>query len=284
MEEAINTEKKIINAKDAIHGIYFCPECGEIVHYRMSIDKIPHFYHRKYNENCSLSVQTNNGYFNVNNILNILQTNYKERWIEAINKLIKHNYLYALDGKEWAINPLEYYIDNYFDNINIEVFYQLLLTIVTIDNEKSDSLFFKLIIFDKLSRKDKIHLLKIKMKKLRYINTNTFLMLIDIIDLDKSIIFDLLYYKMDSLDYNRLLKENKYIYLICASKLLKMYKKNKNENELTHEYLKIKEKYYDKWNEDEKMFFLKVLIKNIHNNTDMKNFFEEELLRLKYYA
>jgi ssDNA-binding Zn-finger/Zn-ribbon topoisomerase 1 len=287
MEEAINTEKRKIKAIEAIHGIYFCPECGEKVHLRISNDKMPHFYHRKHNENCSLSIKSNNGYFNINEFLNILQVNYKERWIEAIDKLIKYNFLYALDGKEWALNPLEYYIDKYFCNMNIEIYFQLLSLIVTIDNEKSDYLFIKFIINDKLCQKDKIYLIKNKIKKLRPINTETFLKIVDNIELDKDTIFNLLLNKMGSLEYNKLLKENKYPYLIYASKLIILFKKNRSEDELYYEYLSIKSKYYNNWDFDEKMFFLNTLIKNIRiikNNTDMEKLFKEDILKLKYYV
>ena len=255
MEEALNAEKKIITAEKAVHGIYFCIECGEKVHLRRMIDKAPHFYHYKYNEICTLSIKSNNSFFNVDDIINILKSKYKERWSEAINKLIKYDFLEVLTGKDWALNPLDYYMNKYFNIIDKNTFFKLLSTIISIDNEKSEQLLYKFIVSNKLSYNEKKYLIECTLKNNRPINIETFEYIVNNIELSNSIMFEIIYKKMGSMEYNKLLKESKCEYLIFASKLLKSFIKNRNEDGLYVEFLNIKEKHYKFWSEAKKMFF-----------------------------
>jgi len=130
MEFAIDTKNKEIAAKNAKYGIYFCKECGELSFLRIPKDKIPHFYHSQYNGKCSLSVKGNQDnifqYAEIEKYFNILQNEYSSRWNEAIDNLIKYDCLSRLYGKEWAINPINIYINTHIENIDEALLYEFI--------------------------------------------------------------------------------------------------------------------------------------------------------------
>ena len=146
MDAAIDKKNEKIFAKNAKYGIYFCIECGELSFLRKPKNKSPHFYHIKYNVNCSLSVKSNDETLFINSIIedayNILQKNYSERWVEAIDSLIESDCLFRLYGKEWAINPINLYINKHVENIDEAIFYEFLHIISGTNNLRA----FKLLL------------------------------------------------------------------------------------------------------------------------------------------
>jgi hypothetical protein len=155
MEKAINTKKEMVYAFDVSYGIYFCPECADRVYWREIPGRAPHFYHFRHNKLCSLSTESTSGYFIIGEYINILKTNYRERWMEAIKNIIQYDFLNILCGKEWALNPLEYYIDKSYDSMDIDIFIRLLSVIIIIDNEKADDLFYKFLDLTNLNQNEK---------------------------------------------------------------------------------------------------------------------------------
>ena len=140
----------------------------------MPKDKSTYFRHFRYNENCSLSVKSNFDYFNVNSIIKILKENYKERWVYAINSLIEHDHLHILEGKNWALNPLNYYINKFYDSLKEGTYFQLLILIISIDDEKVDGLFYKFLDSRNLNQDSKKYLLRKALNNMRPITRKTF--------------------------------------------------------------------------------------------------------------
>jgi hypothetical protein len=281
------TLKNKINASSAKHGIYFCIECKDYAYLVSPKNKAPYFRHFRYNENCSLSVKSDSGYFNINNMIKVLMENYKERWIEAINSLIKHNSLYVMENKEWALEPLNYYISKFYDSLDKGIYFQLLILIISIDDEKSDRLLYKFLDSNNLDESDKIFLIKKSLNNTRPITKEFFDLLVAGVNIDRDTLFKVIYNKLGIIEYNKLVKQTKYVNLICISRLLKLYTKWKDENKIYLEYLNIKEQYYKNWNEEERLYFLNKLMREftlINKNSDMLKLFEKDLIELKYYV
>lgn len=144
MEIAINKNNELVTAVNAIHDIYFCSECGELSFLRKPDGKIPHFYHFNYNEKCSLCVKgTNNIISNsIKNALTNLQSNYPDRWNEAIICLYNNDCLYRLRGKAWAVNPLGNFLYSKLKQIDDSLYCAILDILLSIENFKS----FKMLI------------------------------------------------------------------------------------------------------------------------------------------
>jgi hypothetical protein len=288
MEEVFDTTlKNKINASSAKHGIYFCIECKDYAYLISPKDKAPYFRHFRYNENCSLSVKSNSGYFSINAIIRTLKGNYKERWIDAINSLIKHDSLYVMEKKHWGLEPLNYYINKYYNFLDKEIYFQLLILIISIDNEKVDYLFYKFLNSKNLSQNDKIFLIKKSINNTRPITKEMFDLMTDEMDFDDNTLFNVIYNKMGMIEHNKLLKQRKYINFIYISRILKLYKQTKDENTIYFEYLNVKEKYYKNWSEGEKTYFLNKLIQEftlINNRCDILKLVEKDLIELKYYV
>jgi hypothetical protein len=156
---AINKKNEEVFAENANYDIYFCTECGELAFLRRPNNKHPHFYHIKYNEKCSLSVKSNNEPFSFNVMVekayNILQNDYSQRWIEAINDLIKYDCLFRLYGKEWAISPINLYINYHIENIEEQLFYEFLHIISGINNLRAFKLLLNYISFSILNQENR---------------------------------------------------------------------------------------------------------------------------------
>jgi hypothetical protein len=159
MDSAKNKKNEIAYANNAAYGIYFCIECGELSFLRKPLNKNAHFYHSRYNEKCSLSVKGNENFFNSNqiieNAINILKENYSNRWLEAIDCLIQNECLSFLYGKEWAINPVNLYINNHLENIEPSVFYEFLHILSGINNIKAFKLLLSYVNFSLLNEEER---------------------------------------------------------------------------------------------------------------------------------
>ena len=111
MDRALKLDSiTVILAKDAGPGNYMCVECGGKVHWRRLSNYGPQFYHWPGNPECRLYSGGTGGWdeeyyrerFNVN---------YRERWVETIDELWLFGNLEWLRGKDWAKNPLKFYLD-----------------------------------------------------------------------------------------------------------------------------------------------------------------------------
>jgi hypothetical protein len=141
MIEAINYKKQIVSATNAKYDPHWCPECKELVFLRKPKNAIPHFYHMRYNEICSLCVDKKEGIafekYNFEKELSELKTIYSERWNNAIDNLIQYDGLHLLYGKEWALTPINYYINTHIENITSELFYLFFHIISGVNNLKA---------------------------------------------------------------------------------------------------------------------------------------------------
>ena len=159
MDIAKNRKNETVYAENSDYGIYFCTECGELTFLRRPRNKNAHFYHNKYNENCSLSIASNTDSFFHNKIIddayNILQKDYSQRWIEAIDSLIKYGCLYRLYGKDWAINPINLYINYHIDDIEKSIFYEFLHILSGINNLFAFKLLLGYIAFSILNQEER---------------------------------------------------------------------------------------------------------------------------------
>jgi hypothetical protein len=281
------TLKNKIDASTAKHGIYFCIECNDYAYLISPKNKAPYFRHFRHNENCSLSVKSDSGYFNINNIIKILMENYKERWCAAIDSLIRHNSLYVMENKGWALEPLNYYISKFYNSLDKGIYFQLLILIISIDDEKSDRLFYKFLDSKNLDQSDKMFLIKKSLSNTRPITKEIFDILASGVNIDRDTLFKAIYNKLGIIEYNKLLKQAKYVNLVCIARLLKLYAQKKDENIIYLEYLNIKEKYYKNWDEKERLYFFNKLIREftlINKDSDMLKLFEKDLIGLKYYV
>jgi hypothetical protein len=149
MDMALNPQGKRIVASGAKYGIYFCTECHELSFLRKQINAKAHFYHVRYNDKCSLSVKSNRDFNNVlvKKYFDILQCKYSDRWNEAIDILIVHNYLHLLYGKEWALTPITYYINTHIENISTELFYEFIYILIGINTIKSFKILLQIMDF-----------------------------------------------------------------------------------------------------------------------------------------
>jgi len=138
MIKAINTKKQIVPADNAEYNPHWCPECKELVFLRKPKNAIPHFYHARYNINCSLCVEKKDNFsfieYNFEKDLSELKMAYSERWNNAIDNLIKYEGLDLLYGKDWALEPIKFYINSHLENINNELFYIFFHIISGINN------------------------------------------------------------------------------------------------------------------------------------------------------
>jgi hypothetical protein len=290
MEKAITSKNEIVYASelDVGHGNYFCTECRGKVHWREIPGRATHFYHDYHDEAykcCSLSSKSISPFDSfINDSIRILRIiNYRERWIGTINDMIQHGILRYLNGKEWALNPLEHYIDKLYPSINIDIFLKLLSVITTINNERADNLIYKYLGSTYLNQNDKKRLLEYALKNSRIIDIKTFDTIVGNVDLNNTKLFEIIYKKLDHLGYKLLLSQKRYENLIYASELLKHYSKSCNENSIYLEYLEIKSNNYNHWSENDRRFFFKILvreIKLINKKTDMIKLFEKDLSEL----
>lgn len=288
MEKALNSKMEVINAISAEYGNYFCTECKERVYLRSPNDKEPHFYHFRYNRNCDLSVKSDSIYINkkqiISNSVKLLQQNYKERWIEAIDNLIKYNGLYLLEEQKWAINPIDYYLSEKKDILNVEILFPVFQVLASIDDEKIFSIIPKIIENPLLNKNQKTQLIKNIINNNRPISTDLFNMIINNTSLDNNTLFNIILKKMGNMDYNKLINEKcKYIPYIYICELLKL----KNSDDIYLKYLNIKNEYYKGWDEKDKEMFHKMLISESKKHNLFKeyiNLFEEDYSRFKYYV
>jgi len=191
-----------------------------------------------------------------------------------------------MEGKKWAIEPLRYYMNKYYDDLDETIFFQLLILIISIDHEKIDHIFYRYFDSKYINKDTKLFLLKKALKNKRPITREMFNLICQESELDNETMFNVIYNKMGIFEYDNLIKQGKYIHLIYISKLLKLYKQNKDENQIYMEYLSVKEKYYHKWAEKIKLYFLEKLFKEfslINKKCDMIKLFEKDIMELKYY-
>jgi hypothetical protein len=106
---AIDCKGNLVNAEDVSYGIYFCIKCLKILFWRYR-DSKEEFYHNVHNPSCPLSVKGGHWGDTGNNTRD---TDYKERWIEAINDLYKNGLLHLLKGQDVA----KYFVELYLDTI-----------------------------------------------------------------------------------------------------------------------------------------------------------------------
>jgi hypothetical protein len=286
LERALNSKLEEIDAFSAEYGNYFCTECKERVYLRSPDDKEPHFYHYRYNNDCSLSIKSDSVFINKNQIINnsikILQQNYKERWIEAIDNLIKYNGIYLLEEKKWAINPINYYLLEKM--YNIEILFPIFQILSSIDDERIYSIIPKIIENKLLNINQKTQLIENIVNDNKPISTDLFNMIINNSSLNNNTIFNIIFKKMGSMDHNKLINEKcRYIPYVYICKLLKL----KNKDDIYMEYLNIKNKYYNEWNEKEKEMFHTMLINESKKQFTIKeyiNLFEEDYYKFKYYV
>jgi tetratricopeptide (TPR) repeat protein len=128
MSKALTAEDKIILAEDAEPGNYFCIECHSKVHWRDIVYEDPErnnkyggpqFYHWRRQPECPLCSDGNGGW-DEEYYKEHLNINYQERWIETIDELRYFGNFEWLIGKEWAINPLKFYLDDLKKNRETE--------------------------------------------------------------------------------------------------------------------------------------------------------------------
>jgi hypothetical protein len=140
MNIALTDKNEQVLAKDAKYGVYFCTECGELSFLRRPTNGDPHFYHSVYNQECSLSVKGKTSWDNTeiyDKSIELLQQNYPQRWINAIDNLNKYGFLCRLYGKEWALSPINYYINCHIEDIDESLFYEFIHIISGINTENA---------------------------------------------------------------------------------------------------------------------------------------------------
>jgi tetratricopeptide (TPR) repeat protein len=115
MDRALTTENKIILAVDAEPGNYFCIECHNKVHWRNITERGPQFFHWRRNHECPLCSDGDGGW-DEEYYKTYLGINYKERWIETIDELRCFGNLDWLRNKDWALNPLQFYLNEIITN------------------------------------------------------------------------------------------------------------------------------------------------------------------------
>ena len=285
MDKAMNSKKEIINASEANYDNYFCIECGELSYLRKPYDKEPHFYHFRFNENCSLSSESFSDFNLRNRILieneALLKTNYTERWIEAIDNLIKYNGLFLLFKKEWATKPLCYYLMK-MENTNIENALPLLHILFSINYEKTDYIFF--IKKFSVNRIIEEKLLKNILYKMNIIPLRFFEFILNNDPYDNETMLWIIQEKMIPLYYDKLIRYGKYINLIIISKLLASKSKG---DKLFNEFLSFKKKYFNMMKDEEKKTFYELLIKELKKRDISKYLLdkiEEDYIDSPYYG
>jgi hypothetical protein len=293
MEKALHFDGKEVFAYSADCGYYLCPECGELVYLRRPKDNEPYFYHNKYNEKCSFSIKSNSTWISyktlIKEAINILKTDYRKRWIEAINVLIKYDSLNLLENKDWAINPIRLYIDSNINNLNKETFYQLLTLLVNFNDEKLYNMLFKLLDLNILNNNERNILLKKYFVKISSTTKDLFDFIINTDNIEKRLVFQFIYKKMGHFEHQKLLKNNKYENLVFLTQILINYKKDHDEMHLFNEYNRINNSYRKSWSKDESLYF-NILLKeelikmNIHFKNNIIKDIEDNILKLKYYV
>jgi hypothetical protein len=263
MENAIQFDGDEISASVAKLGYYFCPECRELVYLRKPKDKAPYFYHYKYIESCSLSVKSKSIWSSykqlVNDAIKILQTDYRQRWIDSIDILIKYDSICLLENKEWAINPIKYYLENNINRISKETFYQFLILLLNFNDEKIYMSLFKLIELNILNNHERNILWEKYFMKLNTFSRELFTFIINTENINHKMLFQLIYKKMGNFEYNHLLKNKMYENLVLLSLMLRDFNKTHDEIVLIEKYNEINNKYKSAWSESEKMLFYRLL-------------------------
>ena len=120
MEFALDKNNKLINAIDAVYGIYYCSECGKPCGLRRPLEKVNHFFHFKIEPSCSLCSEDVKGFYNYknnevcNNAVSTLEKNTTiGNWFEAIGALIYYDQLWRLEGCDFSIKPLSLYFEKF---------------------------------------------------------------------------------------------------------------------------------------------------------------------------
>jgi tetratricopeptide (TPR) repeat protein len=119
MDKALTTENKVILAEDAEPGTYFCIECHDKVHWRNITLKGSQFYHWRRNPECPLCSDGDGGW-DEEYYKERFRPNYQERWIETIDELRYFGNFEWLKGKEWALNPTRFYLEDLKKNRSTE--------------------------------------------------------------------------------------------------------------------------------------------------------------------
>jgi tetratricopeptide (TPR) repeat protein len=83
-------------------------ECHNIVHWRRIAARGPQFYHWRRNPECPLCSYGEG--WDEEYYKQYLGINYKERWVETIDELRYFGNFEWIKDKEWAINPLKFYL------------------------------------------------------------------------------------------------------------------------------------------------------------------------------
>lgn len=138
MLEALNYQNVIESADNANYGIFYCPECEDVVYLRKMNERVPHFYHYKRNDDCSicmryLSSDAKWAFEESNTIIEKLAKNSTlENWFNAIDWLIKYQLLYRIEKYEWAQTRLVLYINNRFESLSKEHLIQVIISLIHI--------------------------------------------------------------------------------------------------------------------------------------------------------
>lgn len=269
MEAALNARNEIVYAGNAEYGIYFCMECGRPAYLRKPFDKEAHFYHFRIEKKCSLCHENtasgfNYSYTEIQKAISILAKNTtKENWFFAIDLLLRYDQLSWLSNYEWAIDPINLYINNRIEHLDNNTFYKLLTVLIDNNCEKSFVVVLRLFYLNKLKNEEREAIIKYILKNISSITDKLFNVLIQ----EK---FEAKYMLMlfDRLTKNQkmiLEQINEYKQVVFIKKLsngLLMYEQKKNL------YLKFKkENMYDatiEWWSD----FYRILIQYLNTKSD----------------
>jgi competence CoiA-like predicted nuclease len=193
MNIAKNAQQEIIHAENAKYGIYFCTECEQLVYLRQPSHQVPHFYHHRFNSDCSLCTLNNNEVWRLKlqeslNAQEILKNSTPENWANAIECLIRNDHLYLLSGYEWALKPVSMYINNHIEIITHDNLFNLLLTIINHESRNCTSVLFRLIFLPKITKSDQLKIFELFLNGCSLISDN----LIDQL-MEENISIDVLY-------------------------------------------------------------------------------------------
>jgi hypothetical protein len=267
MDFARNSKQELVYADSSSHGIYFCEYCKEKVHLRRPENMKPHFYHFRYNSDCSLCEGTNDYQINKKSIdksLKDLQTNYPRLWMEAIDNLIKYNCLYLLDGKTWAANPVNNYINKKIEILlkTPELFFRLLTVLLHINNKTSNNSLQDYLMFPMFNDIDKEYLIKElgnNIKNIASITDDFFKHIISKNTYNPHLIYPFIQ-KMSDEQMQIISRHEKYCMLPLIYRIINGRKKNISGIVI---YNEIRERYKDIFTLEQWKMFFSVLKKNI---------------------
>lgn len=274
MEFAKNCLQKVVCANSAEYGIYFCTECDDLAYLRKSQQVTPHFYHFRYNSDCSLCNTQNYGQasFKLNEsqkACDILRKNSSQKnWFEAINCLLRNEHLYLLSNCEWAIGPISLYINNHIEIITHETIYKLITLFIDNNSYKFSAVLMHSLMIPLFNDEDRKLIIDKYFHK-KEILTNT--VLTGLIKADSSLIVMYYLYKhLSKYQQNAITEKKKYGFIKI---LVVVDDKKTSDLKCIQEYNYFKTLNIKNYSEKEWLGFLNIILKLLQKKPDRERIY-----------